>query len=207
MRSALQDQCCWSGIAGFGPGAGHSFAMVGGMERVGRSRAGSIKRAASPFGGHDKQRARAPAASGPWSPRLGQATDLAVTQPVVGTMPASSSRSRHHSGRRASPCDRHRRGRRRGAGRRAWTRPPACAGHPSRVATCSRSPRRHPPLHLLACEMGVVTAAREGPDVDHPPDVGLVEQRSERLDRQRAVPKGAHRRHRVQRRQRALTWP
>ena len=78
LRSALQDQRCWSGIAGLSPGAGHSFATRGGMERVGRSRAGSIKRATSPFGGHDKQRARAPGCVRAWSPHLGQAADLSV---------------------------------------------------------------------------------------------------------------------------------
>jgi len=83
MRSALQDQRCWSDIAGLSPGAGHSFATRGGMERVGRSRAGSIKRAASPFGGHDIQRARAPGCVRGWSPRLGQAADLSVTKAVV----------------------------------------------------------------------------------------------------------------------------
>jgi hypothetical protein len=41
-------------------GAGHPFAaQMGGMELFGRSQAGSIRRATSPGGGHDLERARA----------------------------------------------------------------------------------------------------------------------------------------------------
>ena len=66
------------------PGAGHLFVAPGDMESFGRNLVGSIKTSVSPqSGGHDSRRARTGLRPFRVSSRLGQATDLPVTQAVV----------------------------------------------------------------------------------------------------------------------------
>ena len=66
------------------PGAGHLFVARSDMEWFGRNPVGSIKTSVSPLcGNHDYRRARTGLRPSRFSPRLRQATDLAVAQAVV----------------------------------------------------------------------------------------------------------------------------